>query len=98
MAEPSAAPEPAPPVPETVDTEADRVLYHAGTDAPPRAPPPVRTPRADTYTIQHGDTLTAIAAHFYGAASQWSVIAQADLQRTRCDCGSVENQATSYSS
>ena len=78
VAEPSAAPEPAPPLPETVDTEADRVLYHAGTDAPPRAPRPVGMPPAGTYTIQHGDTLTAIAAHFYGAASQWSVIAQAN--------------------
>ena len=78
VAEPNAAPEPTPALPETVDTEADRVLYDAGTDAPPRAPPPVGTPRAGTYTIQHGDTLTAIAAHFYGAASQWSVIAQAN--------------------
>ena len=78
VAEPSAAPEPAPPLPETVDTDADRVLYHAGTDAPPRALPPVRTPPAGTYTIQHGDTLTAIATQFYGAASQWSVIAEAN--------------------
>jgi len=78
VAEPSAAPESAPPLPETVDTEADRVLNHAGTDAPPRAPRPVGMPPAGTYTIQHGDTLTAIAARFYGAASQWSVIAQAN--------------------
>ncbi|MDQ3775072.1 MAG: LysM peptidoglycan-binding domain-containing protein [Pseudomonadota bacterium] len=78
VAELSAVPEPAPPLPETVDTEADRVLYHAGTNAPPHAPPPVGTPPASTYTIQHGDTLIAIAAHFYGDASQWSVIAQAN--------------------
>jgi nucleoid-associated protein YgaU len=77
-AEPSAAPEPAPPLPETGDTEADRVLYHAGMDAPPHAPPPAGTPPASTYTIQHGDTLIAIAAHFYGDASQWSVIARAN--------------------
>jgi nucleoid-associated protein YgaU len=76
--EPSAAPEPAPPLPETVDTEADRGSYHAGKEAPPHAPPPVGTPPADTYTIQRGDTLIAIAAHFYGNASQWSVIAQAN--------------------
>jgi nucleoid-associated protein YgaU len=78
VAEPSAAPEPAPPLPETVDTEADRGFNHAGTDAPPHAPPPVKTPPAGTYTIQHGDTLIAIAAHFYGDASQWSVIAEAN--------------------
>jgi LysM repeat protein len=78
VAEPSAAPEPAPPLPETVDTEVDRVLYHAGTGAGPHAPPPVRTPPAGTYTIQHGDTLIAIAAQFYGDASQWPVIAQAN--------------------
>ncbi|MGH8514333.1 MAG: LysM peptidoglycan-binding domain-containing protein, partial [Gammaproteobacteria bacterium] len=77
VSEPSAAPEPAPPLPETVDTEADRVLPHAGTIAPPH-PPPVGTPPASAYTIQHGDTLIAIAAHFYGDASQWSVIAQAN--------------------
>ena len=78
VAEPSAAPEPAPPLPETVDTEADQGLDHAGTDAPPHAPPPVGTPPAGTYPIQRGDTLMAIAAHFYGAASQWSVIAEAN--------------------
>ena len=78
VAEPSAAPEPAAPLPETVDTEADRVSYHAGTDARPHAPPPVTTPPAGTYTIQHGDTLIAIAAQLYGDASQWSVIAQAN--------------------
>ena len=78
VAEPSAAPEPDPPLPETVDTEADRGSYHAGTDAPPHAPPPVGTPPAGRYTIQRGDTLIAIAAHFYGNASQWSVIAQAN--------------------
>ena len=78
VAEPSAAPEPDPPLPETVDTEADRGLNHAGTDAPPHAPPPVATPLAGTYTIQRGDTLMAIAAHFYGDASQWSVIAEAN--------------------
>jgi nucleoid-associated protein YgaU len=75
--EPSAAPEPAPPLPGTVGTEADRALNHAGTDAP-YAPPPVGTPPEGTYTIQRGDTLTAIAAHFYGNAAQWSVIAQAN--------------------
>ncbi|MGH8627525.1 MAG: LysM peptidoglycan-binding domain-containing protein, partial [Gammaproteobacteria bacterium] len=74
VSEPSAAPEPVPPLPETADTEADRVLPHAGTIAPPH-PPPVGTPPASAYTIQHGDTLIAIAAHFYGDASQWSVIA-----------------------
>jgi len=78
VAEPSAAPEPDPPLPETVDTDADRGSYHAGTDAPPHVPPPVGTPPAGTYTIQRGDTLIAIAAHFYGNASQWSVIAQAN--------------------
>jgi nucleoid-associated protein YgaU len=77
-AEPSAAPEPAPFLPETVDTEADRGSYHAGTDAPSHAPPPVGTPPAGTYTIQRGDTLMAIAAHFYSDASQWSVIAEAN--------------------
>ena len=78
VAGPSAAPEPAPPLPETIDTEADRVSYHAGTDARPHAPPPVRAPPAGTYTIRRGDTLIAIAAQFYGDGSQWSVIAQAN--------------------
>jgi nucleoid-associated protein YgaU len=77
VAEPSGAPEPAPPLPETVDAEADRPLNHAGTDAP-YAPPPAETPPAGTYTIQRGDTLMAIAAHFYGNAAQWSVIAEAN--------------------
>ena len=76
--EPSAAPEPAPRLPETVDTDADRRLNHAGTDARPNGPPPMRTPPAGIYTIQNGDTLIAIAAHFYGDASQWSVIAEAN--------------------
>ena len=78
VAGPSATPKPAPPLPETGDTEADRVSYRPGTDARPHAPPPVMTPPAGTYTIQHGDTLIAIAAQFYGDASQWSVIAQAN--------------------
>jgi LysM repeat protein len=78
VAEQSAAPDPAPPLPETVDTEADRASYHAGTDAPSHAPPPVGTPPAGTYIIQRGDTLMAIAAHFYSDASQWSVIAEAN--------------------
>lgn len=78
VAEPGAAPEPAPPPLETVDTEPDRGSYHAGTDAPPHAPPLVGTPLAGTYTIQRGDTLIAIAAHFYGDASQWSIIAEAN--------------------
>ena len=76
-AEHSAAPKPAPPLRETV-TEADRVLDHASTDAPPHAPPRVGTTPAGTYTIQRGDTLIAIAARFYGDASQWSVIARAN--------------------
>jgi nucleoid-associated protein YgaU len=75
LAEPRVALEPALPLPETVDTEADR---DAGTDAP-YAPPPAETPPlAGTYTIQRGDTFMAIAAHFYGDASQWSVIAEAN--------------------
>jgi len=78
VAEPSAVPEPASSLPGTVGTEADRASNHAGTDAP-HAPPPARTaPPTDTYTIQRGDTLMAIAVHFYGDAFQWSVIAEAN--------------------
>ncbi len=78
VAEPRVALEPALPLPDTVGTEADRGSYHAGPDAP-HAPPPAETPPpAGTYTIQRGDTLMAIAAHFYGDASQWSVIAEAN--------------------
>ncbi len=87
VAEPSAAPEPALPLSGTVGTEADRGANHAGTDAPPHAPPLVGMPPTGTYTIRHGDTLMAIAANFYGNASQWSVIAQgnpkADPRRLR---------------
>ena len=78
VAEPSATPEPAPPLPETVGTEADQGSNHAGTDAPHSPPPALTAPPTHTYIIQPGDTLMAIAARFYGDASRWSAIAEAN--------------------
>jgi len=89
IVESSAAPDPPTPVPQTtVDTGAERSAQHVGSAAPAHA---ARLAMAlipsSTYTIRRGDTLMAIAAHRYGDASQWRVIArenpEADPRRLR---------------
>jgi nucleoid-associated protein YgaU len=56
------------------------------TAAEPAAPPPVRdlgptagtTGQAETYTVAAGDSLSKIAKRYYGDASQWPRIHEAN--------------------
>src|SRR5512134_250350 len=45
---------------------------------PPVAPPAAPTPAARMYTIQKGDTLSAIAQREYGNAREWRAIYDAN--------------------
>ena len=66
-------------------TEAERaaeeqaVAAEQAQQAPaPAAPAPNATPAPQTYTVQRGDTLSAIAKRFYGHASEYRRIAAAN--------------------
>lgn len=89
IVESSAGPDPPTPVPPTtVDAGAERSAQHVGSASPAHAAPLATAPiLTSTYTIRRNDTLMAIAAHRYGDASQWRVIArenpEADPRRLR---------------
>lgn len=76
--ESNTGPEPPGPLPLTmVDIGAERSAQHVGSVSPVHAPETASIP-SSTYIIRRGDTLMAIAAHHYGDAFQWTVIAQAN--------------------
>jgi hypothetical protein len=66
-------------VPFTVNFPAPPRTFTARPATPPTPPaptPPAPTPTASTYTVQSGDTLSAIAAHVYGDPNLWPKIYQ----------------------
>jgi nucleoid-associated protein YgaU len=68
-AEPAPMPPATPPAPAATVTVTTVDLGNAGT---------VPAGTANTYTVQKGDTLSAIAQHHYGKASRWHAIFEAN--------------------
>ncbi len=70
----AAAPEAAP---EVAPAAVEEPLPPAEAPAPPPPPPPPPPPAPRTHTVVSGDTLWAIAEHFYGDGSKYQRIADA---------------------
>jgi len=49
--------------------------------SPSPSPPPSPLPEAQTYTVRTGDTLSSIAEMFYGDATDWRPIFEANRDR-----------------
>lgn len=58
---------------------------HAPAPAGPTAQPapPAAAPQVETYTVQKGDTLSAIAKRFYGSANQYTKIFEANRDQLK---------------
>lgn len=53
-----------------------------GSSTAPDAMPPV-APQARTHTVTSGESLSKIAKHYYGNASKWRVIFEANKDRIK---------------
>lgn len=74
---------PATPVPAQATVPRPPLLSPVASPSPLVSPvPPAASPspRAQTYTVQEGDTLSAIASRVYGDANLWNLIFQANRQ------------------
>lgn len=64
---------------ERVQNAINAAAQPAPQEAPAEVPP--EAPAAQTYTVQEGDSLWAIAERFYGDGSQWNRIAEANREQ-----------------
>jgi nucleoid-associated protein YgaU len=72
-----------PPTPNPNPPTAARPSLAATTPVPSPSPSPSPSPLADgqAYTVASGDTLSSLAERFYGDATQWRLIFEANRDR-----------------